>query len=706
MATVGHRTRFFDHRLPSLSAGRYVLTVEQTITGLDTGNSLPTRRQPFDVRQSRFTVDADDIHACYPVPGAVGAFHEVLPHITLDTPALPWLRQLKEIAAEVPWLALLVFREGELPEDPEAVGQVVVSTVDELLAGGAGPGQPPAIGAESLFDDERELACHSIHVSAQLFTTLFPKPSEMALLAHVREGGPPDATRNSDPEPEEEDLNAVVVANRFPAQSGGQHAVHLISLDGVEPYLRGTSTLPSGGLRMVSLHSWSFEALAGNTSGFGGLVQHLAADPAPQLRLPIDTSAMDPDTRQRLDSGATALPHRLESGERTVGFYRGPFTATPAQPLPPPAAARLESPGEALIYLEQHGVFDTGYADAFSIGRVLALADAPFRTGLLAFRKAARRAARRLLAHPRLVDRGSREAAALLGTNLARKDFDRLLTTEGRLMDALTRTGAQLNQAERRPVPRRPPPAPPSADDLRTTLADADTRDVLSRATATQLDPVRAWLDRLVLLEMVPFEHLVPDERMLPEESIRFFHVDAGWISAAVHGALSVGVGHALDADLNNLAARVRDAPACGVLLRSRLVPNWPKTVIAGFRGDTELEPVRRAVYGTDVLLLLYPRVIDTFALAEPPQGLHFGIGLGGTIELRKLTPPDIGTPMDDFPDPPGFGRFLRPAGDVLDIADKLAPALAAAHGRDGLSPAQFALQMIKAPQSQTFDRR
>ena len=44
------------------------------------------------------------------------------------------------------------------------------------------------------------------------------------------------------------------------------------------------------------------------------------------------------------------------------------------------------------------------------------------------------------------------------------------------------------------------------------------------------------------------------DAGMLPPESIRFFHVDAGWIRAAVDGALSVGVGHALDADLNDLA--------------------------------------------------------------------------------------------------------------------------------------------------------
>ncbi len=717
MATIGHRTRFFDHRIPSLSAGRYRITVEQSITGLDTGSSLPTRQQPFDVRQLRFSIADSDVHACYPVPGAIGTYSQLLPHITLDTPALPWFRKLKDNAEGVPWIALLLFREGELPEDREAVGQVTVTAVRDLLAGRAGPGQPPAIAPDSLFDDEHDLACATIHVPAALFSTVCPKPAEMTLLAHVREGGPPDATMGSDPEPEEADLNAVVVGNRFPAVTGGQHVAHLVSLDGFESHLNGAAP-PSGGLRMVSLHAWSFETLPDSTIGFGDIVQNLGAEPDLLLRLPLPADSPDPEALQRLKGGATALPQRLESGERSFGFYRGPFTATKAQKLPPAAAPRLESPGEALVYLQKYGVYDTGYASAFSIGRALALADAPFRSKLMEFRAAARRAARRLLTHPELAGLSARSAGTLLNENLAHRAFDRLIAADGRLMGALTRTGAQLTTAQRRTAPRTAQAAAPvRSAELRAALATADVRGVLREATAPQLDPVRAWLDRLPLLELVPFEHLVPDERMLPPESIRFFHVDPGWTRAAVDGALSVGVGHALDADLNTLAADVQDdTAACGVLIRSDLIPNWPKTITTAFRGNTAVEPVRKTVYGTDVMLLLYPRIIDTFTLAEPPQGLMFGIGdVGtietsgierGTIELRKLTAPDIGSPMGDFPTPPGFGRFLRPAGDVLDIAGKLAPELARAHGRTSLSPAQFALQMIKAPQLQTFSAR
>ncbi|MGF6885076.1 hypothetical protein ABIA39_003349 [Nocardia sp. GAS34] len=701
MPTVSTRTRFLDHRIPSLYAGRYRITIEQDIATIAT---LSERKQTFDVHGLRFSLGASEIHACYPVPGAVGKYNQILPHITFDLAALPWSRLLKGAADGTPWIALLVFREGELPQDPQAVGAVTVSTVGTLLGGQAGPGRPPAIETADLQEGEAELSCRTIQVPANVFAMIRPTMAELALLAHMREGGPPDAdhVRGTDPEPDLDDLNAVVVANRFPSAAGGRHVAHLVSMEGFEPYLGGTAP-PAEGLRLVSLHTWAFETQYDNGIGFGDLVQHLAAEPDLLLRVPLSPGSADGDTRQRLEGGATVLPQRLESGERSFGFYRGPLTAAPARRLPDPAAPRLESSGEALIYLQQWGIFDTGYASAFSLGRTLALADAPFRNQLLEFRKAARRAARRMAAHPESVSGRSIAAAGRsLRDNQARNAFDQLLSD--RLMGALARSGAELAVAPRRAAPRNGTLSALSVSGLRATLADAESRDVLRAATAEELDPVAQWLNRLAVLEMLPFDHLVPDPRMLPPESIRFGYIDPDWVRAAVDGALSVGVGHALDADLNALAAEVQAPPKCVVLIRSALIPNWPRTIITAFRGEETVEPTHRTLFGSDVLMLLYPSVIDRFTLAEPPQGLHFGIGDVGTVELRHLTG-QIGYPMGEFPVPAGFGRFLRAAGDVLDIQAKLLPELAAAHGLPTLSSAQFALQMIKAPQLQTFSR-
>jgi hypothetical protein len=53
------------------------------------------------------------------------------------------------------------------------------------------------------------------------------------------------------------------------------------------------------------------------------------------------------------------------------------------------------------------------------------------------------------------------------------------------------------------------------------------------------------------------------------------------------------------------------------------------------------------------------------------------------------------------------FGDLVRHLGaePVLDIQTNLLGELAAEHEVATLSPAQFALQMIKAPQMQTFSR-
>src|SRR4051812_17464311 len=49
------------------------------------------------------------------------------------------------------------------------------------------------------------------------------------------------------------------------------------------------------------------------------------------------------------------------------------------------------------------------------------------------------------------------------------------------------------------------------------------------------------WLAQLKNLQGIPFNYLVPDERLLPPESIKFFQIDATWLEALLDGALSIG---------------------------------------------------------------------------------------------------------------------------------------------------------------------
>ncbi|MFJ5590839.1 hypothetical protein ACIQCG_13895 [Streptomyces noursei] len=744
-----HRTRFFDHRIPSLYAGRYEINNRQTLKGIDgADHDIDATPQPFDVIEPRFSIDPAGINARFPVPDATGTYSQILPHINLDAPGLPWNRPLVAGAPKdqegVPWMALLLFREDELPEDPDAVGLVTTGTVCELLAPslnpdepGLGPGKPPELPEESLREEEYEEQCATILVPAPLFDKIKPLPVEMGYLAHLREGGPPDATLADDdpPPPDEEQLNAIVVANRFPAAAGGRHVVHLVSLEGFDECLNAPA--PAEGVRLVSLTSWAFTTLPDSGIGFGDLAQHLATTDGEtprdtqelRLRLPVGAppspNAEQREALDRMAGGAVALPQRLETGERTVAFHRGPLTAQPAHDLPDPDSnpsttdVRLESPGEALIYLEKYGVFDTAYGAAFTAGRLLALSDNEFRTALLEFRSAARSAVRRLACHPQLAD--SMVTARQLTAPLAFEAFDRMLLDDAgaRFTRAVNQAGPQLRAGLRRTATAARQSR--TAADVRALVSQPGIATLLTQAAQDEFTPVSDWLDRLRQLEMLGFEHLVPDmdpatdpdSRMLPTESIRFAYVDAGWVRAAVDGALSVGVGHALDADLNQLATTGGPVPACAVLIRSALVPNWPQTIITAYTGTGVVEPLRSTVYGTDIRLLLYPQVIDRFELAEPPRGICFGISDVGTIQLRQISGDCIGYPKEgpagEFPQPAGFGRFLRPGdADVLNVygsGDALVPALNQAHGAQ-LSSAQFALQMLNAPQVQTFSYR
>src|ERR1700730_3135026 len=52
---------------------------------------------------------------------------------------------------------------------------------------------------------------------------------------------------------------------------------------------------------------------------------------------------------------------------------------------------------------------------------------------------------------------------------------------------------------------------------------------------------MESFLAHLRLLVGVPFEYLIPDPRLLPDESIRFFYIDRSWTDRLVDGAIAVG---------------------------------------------------------------------------------------------------------------------------------------------------------------------
>ncbi|RYD68127.1 MAG: hypothetical protein EOP58_01395 [Sphingomonadales bacterium] len=197
--------------------------------------------------------------------------------------------------------------------------------------------------------------------------------------------------------------------------------------------------------------------------------------------------------------------------------------------------------------------------------------------------------------------------------------------------------------------------------------------------------PLQDWLARLRLLKGVPFGYLVPDERMLPPESIRFFTLDQGWVETMVDGAMSIGrtlgdkpdmalipleaaafahsapLALAVTPRLRALALGVTPAPApsgpiTGFVLRSKVVSDTPGMGVNVYpQGHTPadhdkdptvdiqlLDILRYETLGdaSDVVICLVAGEAYRVDIHQPPEQLHYGLDVyeapGGTVTATK----------------------------------------------------------------------
>jgi hypothetical protein len=195
---------------------------------------------------------------------------------------------------------------------------------------------------------------------------------------------------------------------------------------------------------------------------------------------------------------------------------------------------------------------------------------------------------------------------------------------------------------------------------------------------------MQSFLAHLRLLVGVPFNYLVPDARLLPNESIRFFYLDRSWTDRLVDGALAVGKtgtreqahhqAHAANLqsqlDLTERVVRImqRGLPASsetapqasantapagiisGFLLRSAAVSGWPSmdvrafnTVLPANQGDpsqpgfqdwlnqaaaAQLPTLRLELLSPSVLLALFDGIPQMVWCEEPHHGVQFGFTL------------------------------------------------------------------------------
>ncbi|MET7300421.1 hypothetical protein [Embleya sp. NPDC005575] len=719
---------FHDYLVPRADPGVYTVRAEHLLeeadgTRVDT-EPLPAAEQEFEIRAARFTLHETSVHAFYPPAGSSGRYDAVLPHITLDRAILPWERPLTgaRSRARAPWIALLVFREGELPDDPAATGESVLRTVTELTRpteqGVIGPTLDPGGITPGIAGSK----CTTIDVPREVFRRVAPHQEEMYYLAHVRDVVRP--VQRADGEVLMEGKYAVVTANRFP-RDAGRYTAHLVSLEGYEAQLAPGAPGNHHALRLVSLSSWSFTTDLTNALDIPEMLGHLVEpsrtghpeDLALRINPPKGEPADDAEryARARLALGYAPVPFRTLSGELTYAWYRGPATPVTAPDVPDQVGETGHTTADhALIYEQENGLFDVGYATAWTLGRTIALADPDYSAQITRARR-------------ELGNRAATLRAMAADPARARTDPD-----AGRGLAALHELTADGGRSLRATLtgPVEPGPSPRVAGRRRLTRAEgrallAEERSVsLLRATAERnIGDMPAWLDELGLLRGIPFCYLVPDPRMLPAESMRMFRIDKRWLDAVLAGASDVGMHTSTDRDLDpqlrTVVARARRTeplPGAGLLIHSELVRAWPDfPLVAKTALGAPIAELRQDRLAPNLILYLFEDVPDVIEIREPGQGIHFGIDAGDLIGLRSLggaDQPPLGESTGEFfPDPDHsdgdtvFGEYLRerPDGGTPDVLrllgeDGLVPDLAAAFAMDDLTPSQFALQLINAP--------
>ena len=410
----------FDSITPPLDDGSYRVSTQTTITVDGTPQPL-SRERFFNIVGPRFNVPDALVAGVFPPSNAHGAFENNLPEIVLKRRTLPWERELDPEHnipppthqpgdppppnGKVPWVALLLFEDGEytyyrnLPLE-----QVVPSDVFARL------GSPANI------------KCDCVEADSGLVSSILPSLEELQLLTHARWVNVDDRELNA---AGGDGWYSVVVSNRLPTQKAKCRAV-LVSLEersdlvsGDPPAVAGdrpinvretragppvttralvSSTVSFTGqnvgltdignvgeytgfviaqnVRLVALYSWQFTCEGSGT--FQELMQGLDDE--------MMGTVVNPGHPALTDTGHLRITVQDRAGSSEIAWYRGPLvpynlTRDPLGPYHSADQARRATP--------ETGAEDVSYAAAFEVGRLLAAADARLAQAIMQWRREA-----------------------------------------------------------------------------------------------------------------------------------------------------------------------------------------------------------------------------------------------------------------------------------------------------------------------------
>lgn len=312
-----------------------------------------------------------------------------------------------------------------------------------------------------------------------------------------------------------------------------------------------------------SLFTWNFTC-ENEKKGLAASLSTLNRD---LFRLP---TSKDENLNACLRQGYVPLPHFVRNGHRLMSWYRSPLAAylDQTQSL---RISHINSTDQLLRYFEKSKRLDVTYAAAWELGKWLTLQKKEVATAIYQWKK-------QVMVQEKIKQR--------------KKDASEVVSPAHDTVRGLEDTLKELFQQEDAIVP------------IPLTIIE--------------------WLKELILFSNIPFSYLVPDEALLPEESIRFFRVDAGWLWALIDGAMSVG----------RLAEREKPLPFSvdnfafsGCIIRSQSIKDYPDLKITA----KDQYPITQQQFGDHIKLCLFQgkKPIEQLELFLNTEGMHFGFSTG-----------------------------------------------------------------------------
>jgi hypothetical protein len=685
------KLEFIQYHQPALRNGNYQITVQQQIqcVKIQENNAFSITRT-FSVSGERFELKPTDIHAVFPPNGGLGEHSNVLPHIIINRSTLPWERQAD--ANNQPWLALLLFEEEEKPE-PKII---TIKTLKDINSYSA---KFPIFYLENGQHEDDKLIV--IDVKKELLYKILPITDDLEYLAHVRQGTDEQGNLLSD------EL-AVIIGNRLPKKDS-INTVHLVSLEGRYNAngFNFQEAKDDDYIRLVSLKSWSF-ACVDEKQSFKRLLTHLnrgkylfsinSLELTSDLNskkidnlLPLFTSQKYPLSNPTIQVDEAGILWRIL--DRDNQQYS------------------VEKLGDRLdIYRREPSIFRLPKTDNAEAEKYLSMGYIPlphfFREGSKTFS----------WYHSPLIPGKTptdtitlpiRVADELVRYNPNNGIFDVSYAAAwelGRLLALQSKSfSISLYNWKR-------------AHKQGQIIQETESHLPFDNQPNTELpDEISSWFNNLSLLKGIPFNYLVPDEQMLPIESIRFFCIDSLWIECLLDGAFSIGrvttSDHTDDINhnKNNTSPAVNPHEiVTGFLLRSDVVAGWPGLLVDGYSkvvnnddstsDKDKLELLRMDRLSANVLICLFKGEVKTVDIHQKPETLHFGLDSDDGNNTFRKEFRDGSTPL-----PIDSTLWKEQSTRVINITELAKSIKNKLYNNSTFTSAQFALEMIEGVEKVRF---